>query len=55
MKKHKQYVVRSLGSGRGFGVLDTKRNMFITTGSFSTRAEAYSYIAELTQKTEAHL
>src|SRR5437667_12603634 len=36
-KTHKRYVVRSMGPGRGFGVVDRYRNMVIHTGSFATR------------------
>jgi microcystin degradation protein MlrC len=40
--KHKLYVVRSMGAGRGFGVIEVLRNVVVTTGS--TREECYEYL-----------
>jgi len=31
-RKHKLYVVRSIGAGRGFGVIEVRRNFVVTTG-----------------------
>jgi len=41
-RKHKVYVVRSMGGGRGFGVIEVLRNFVVTTGS--TREECYEYL-----------
>jgi hypothetical protein len=41
-RKHKLYVVRSMGAGRGFGVIEVLRNFVVTTGS--TREECYEYL-----------
>ena len=41
-RKHKLYVVRSIGAGRGFGVIEVLRNFVVTTGS--TREECYEYL-----------
>jgi len=41
-RKHKLYVVRSMGAGQGFGVIEVLRNFVVTTGS--TREECYEYL-----------
>jgi hypothetical protein len=41
-RKHKLYVVRSIGAGRGFGVIEVRRNFVVVTGS--TREECYEYL-----------
>jgi hypothetical protein len=41
-RKHKLYVVRSMGAGRGFGVIEVLRNFVVATGS--TREECYEYL-----------
>lgn len=41
-RKHKLYVVRSMGAGRGFGGIEVLRNFVVTTGS--TREECYEYL-----------
>jgi hypothetical protein len=41
-RKHKVYVVRSMGAGRRFGVIEVLRNFVVTTGS--TREECYEYL-----------
>ena len=43
-RKHKLYVVRSMGAGRGFGVIEVLRNFVVTTGS--TREECYAYLRD---------
>jgi hypothetical protein len=40
--KHKLYVVRSIGAGRGFGVIEVRRNVVVATGW--TREECYQYL-----------
>jgi hypothetical protein len=42
-RKHKLYTVRSLGPGRGFGVIDTRRNA-VFNYPFQTRGDAWDYI-----------
>ena len=41
-RKHKLYVVRSMGAGRGFGVIEVLHNFVVTTGQ--TREECYDYL-----------
>ena len=41
-RKHKLYVVRSMGAGQGFGVIEVRRNFVVTTGW--TREECYEYL-----------
>ena len=41
-RKHKLYVVRSMGAGRGFGVIEVLRNFVVATGS--TREECYEHL-----------
>jgi microcystin degradation protein MlrC len=41
-RKHKLYVVRSMGASRGFGVIEVLCNFVVTTGS--TREECYEYL-----------
>jgi hypothetical protein len=41
-RKHKLYVVRSMGVGRGFGVIEVLRNVVVATGW--TREECYEYL-----------
>jgi hypothetical protein len=41
-RKHKLYVVRSMGAGRGFGVTEVRRNFVVATGW--TREECYEYL-----------
>ena len=41
-RKHKLYVVRSIGAGRGFGVIEVRRNVVVATEW--TREECYEYL-----------
>lgn len=41
-RRHKMYVVRSMGAGRGFGVLQAVSNRVVATGW--TREECYDYL-----------
>jgi len=41
-RKHKLYVVRSMGAGQGFGVIEVLHNFVVTTGQ--TRDECYDYL-----------
>jgi hypothetical protein len=41
-RKHKLYVVRSMGAGRGFGVIEVRLNFVVATGR--TREECYDYL-----------
>jgi hypothetical protein len=42
-RKHKLYVVRSMGAGRGFGVIEVLHNFVVATGQ--TREECYDYLS----------
>lgn len=41
--KHKSYTVRSLGPGRGFGVIDVLRNIVVSS-PYYTRQDAWDFI-----------
>ena len=41
-RKHKMYIVRSMGAGQGFGVIEVLRNFVVATGR--TREECYEYL-----------
>jgi len=41
-RKHKLYVVRSMGPGRGYGVIEVLHNAVVVTGW--TREECYEYL-----------
>jgi hypothetical protein len=41
-RKHKLYVVRSMGAGRGFGAIEVLRNAVVATGW--TREECYEHL-----------
>jgi len=41
-RKHKLYVVRSMGADRGFGVVEVRRNFVVMTGQ--TREECYEHL-----------
>jgi hypothetical protein len=41
-RKHKLYVVRSMGAGQGFGVIEVLHNAVVATGR--TREECYAYL-----------
>lgn len=41
-RKHKLYIVRSMGAGRGFGVIEVLRNFVVVTER--TREECYEYL-----------
>ena len=41
-RKHKLYVVRSMGAGRGFGVIEVLHNFVVATGQ--TREECYEHL-----------
>jgi len=41
--KHRLYTVRSLGSGRGFGVIDVLRNIVISSPYYE-RQDAWDFI-----------
>ena len=43
--KHRQYSVRSMGPGRGFGVVDRLRNWVVAHPSW-TREDAWEYLRE---------
>jgi hypothetical protein len=45
-RAHTLYTVRSMGPGRGFGILNTFLSAFICPNPFSTRADARAYMAE---------
>ena len=47
-RKHKLYVVRSIGRGRGFGVIEVLRNFVVATGW--TREECYEYLRTTEEK-----
>ncbi len=47
--KHRKYTVRAMGPGQGFGVLDREFNVFMHTGSFSTRKAAWNWFTGLTE------
>jgi hypothetical protein len=47
-RKHKLYVVRSIGTGRGFGVIEVLRNFVVATGQ--TREECYEYLRTTEEK-----
>jgi hypothetical protein len=42
-RKHRLYVVRSMGSGEGFGILNVLTNTFLWYG-YSTRKNAYAVL-----------
>ncbi len=45
-RRHPQHVVRSMGRGRGFGVLDVLINCFVSVTA-GTREEAWQDLREL--------
>jgi len=50
-RKHKLYTVRSLGSGRGFGVIEVLRNVVIS-GPYFARKDAWDFINCYDNETE---
>ena len=50
-REHVRYVVRSLGPGRGFGILDVLRNWFVAD-CFSTRENAREALREYEEELE---
>jgi len=45
-RKHRLYSVRSMGAGRGFGILDRSRNVFISSVPVATRKECWDFLRE---------
>lgn len=50
-KKHRLYTVRSLGAGRGFGVIDVLRNIVISS-PYSDRQDAWGFISHYDDEAE---
>ncbi len=45
-RKYRLYSVRSMGAGRGFGILDRYRNIFITPAPVWTREACWEFLQE---------
>jgi len=46
-RKYRLYTVRSMGPGRGFGILDRYGNAFLYSSGFATRQEAWESLQTL--------
>lgn len=49
-RKHKLYTVRSLGPGRGFGVIDVLQNVVVSSPYYA-RQDAWDFISRYDDET----
>jgi hypothetical protein len=47
-KEHQEFQVRAMGSGRGYGILNTLNNTFVLWGEGVSKEEAESRLATAT-------